>query len=151
MTGGLSGWIPLLAGVAGAMSTVPVLARIDSRRARKNVAPDISLQTAIEHALKQNPSISVSRLGAEMNVLRGIHKLACSGNISVFGSSEEDEPPAIIDRRTIGKLAPVDLVLTQSQEAPEGHVYALSSGKTVYRNLMVRSKELYQLWPKVKQ
>ncbi len=86
-----------------------------------------------------------------MNVLRGIHKLACSGNISVFGSSEEGEPPAVIDRRTIGKLAPVDLVLTQSQEAPEGHVYALASGKTVYRNLMVRSKELYQLWPKVKQ
>ena len=29
-----------------------------------------------------------------MNVFCGIHKLACSGNISVFGSSGEGEPPA---------------------------------------------------------
>lgn len=113
---------------------------------------NMKLQAAIEHVLDQNPSSYVSRLNAEMNVFRGIYKLALSGEVHLWGPSSEGSPPAPIPLDTLKELMPVDVVVPRSKEAPEGHVYGLASKPSNdplrnYRNLLVAPMEIYKHWP----
>ena len=123
---------------------------------------DMSIGFAIAHVLAQNPSTSQVRLRAEMNVFRGIFNLAKSGLLDLSGSPGEGLPAKRIPPRKLKKLMPMDMVIPVSEEAPEGHVYALGSANlpeesreyakgdvVCCTNLLVKSRELYGHWPKL--
>lgn len=129
-------------------------------RVERKAPFDMSINAAIAHVLKHNPSSAISRLDAEMKALQGILKLAKAGKLAMAGSLDEGVPPVRIPRKRMQHLTPRDMVIPRSQEAPEGHVYTLGGPAPqepreysrceveTYTNLLVKSSEFYRLWPR---
>ena len=154
-------WAPMVLGI----SLVLYLRRQERRAA--NTPFDMPIRDAIEHLLASGSIYAPyathgRRRQAEMQAFQAIFRAACGGKVRIAGCEHPDLPPKPIILNECRELKPYDGTVQRSPLAPEGSTFVLgpvnpdttrehkSSEGGVYWSLLVKSRDLFRLWPKVK-
>lgn len=131
---------------------------------------DTPIRDAIHHVVSTVPLSFDRQSRAEYAAFERLHECMCSGELPVKGAPTEGEKLQKIPRSKCKELKPVETVVPRSLAAPEGVRFSLHRRQCIeelqdnpitrelapgtdfieYSGLMVRSCDLYRLWPKVR-
>ena len=126
-------------------------------------SPYIPIRDAIRHIIHTAPhSYQDAQLAAD-HYFEVLHEHICSGRIKAIGRKDEDARLQRISKRECKNLTPMEIVEPRSPHAPEGVSYCLVARTEPstfsplddapfdgFTGIRVRSRELYQWWPKTK-
>lgn len=138
-------------------------------KARINPPFDTPIRDAIHHVVSTVPLSFDRQSRAELEAFEKLYECMCSGKLPVKGTPAEGGKLQRIFRWKCKKLTPFETVIPRSLAAPEGVRFSLYSKESVeqlqnnplprelvpgtdfieYSGLMVRSCDLYRLWPMV--
>ncbi len=151
--GDLITWTPMVVGFSLAL----YFWRQESRAAKedRDTPFDIPIRDAIHHLVLTIPHSFDRPSFAEQAMFKQLHHRMCNGSLSVVGTPGEIVGPQRIPPKKCRKLDPVEVVIPQSEAAPEGVRFSLvrysDNVEVEYTALAVRSDDLYRIWPKPKK
>ncbi len=122
---------------------------------------DMPILAAVEHLLNTTAHSYTHLDRAERKAMENLHNAMCSGRLLVVGTENEFSSPKRISAWTCRQLVPIESVIPRSPAAPQGFTFILSppidnvpdepvpvEESGAFRNLRVRSSDLYAIWPK---